>query len=493
MEDRSMKAEPVAKRNADVYRPVPPLETSAGRDLRGLELAMAQLDVPDMIVARVRGPLSHRALQRATMSLQARHQALRARIERSPGARPRFHYARAETQPAPVVEIHDAADSGASWQRAVEHEAAHRFAAGSAPFRVLCIRGTDGASYVVLNAQHALVDGISLMRLMHELLVSAAQPSASLDTPAALSCAALPPTPAALEHFHIGVVGRVLAWFARRLVIRWQRHAADQLLFPVHGRLEPGARVETHCRFGAGDAANWQRVRDACRRHKVTVGGAYTAAVQFAAMRELRDLGAASPVSRGSVALPIAAEFNLRQLIDPAELAHNAIGLFSGGAEIGVRVPADVGFWALARRLMQRTRTQLARRAPLLLHQVLDGVWDLEAELRRYGIDYGKSGGAASALNVSNVGRWPYPCRIGALSIDELYGLSGALTGGPMHMFWLRSVNGRFCYNATSAHPAASRESADRLFAMVVDLMEHCGDTARQSLSLAEFLDRPRS
>jgi hypothetical protein len=217
----------------------------------------------------------------------------------------------------------------------------------------------------------------------------------------------------------------------------------------------------------------------------VTVGGAYAAAVQFASHRDVYRRTGRFDVTRGLVDFPLSMDYSLRRLIPGAGVTQEAVGLFTGISEVGVKVPAAVRFWDLARTLMESTRHQLDDGTPLLFQRAADRIGDLDDFLRRRGIDHTSAGGAGEAAQISNVGVYPYPSAHGPLRLENVFGCNGPTRGGPMFLFWLRSLDDHFCYNATATAPATDRADAEALFDGVVSVMEHCAgpDAAAKSLS----------
>ncbi|WP_394825464.1 condensation domain-containing protein [Pendulispora albinea] len=493
MQRRMERSEPARE---DLVSEIRPVIVESRRAVRGLELTMAQLGVSDLIVGKVRGDLPITVLHRAAFRMQRRHPGLRARMVRPKGAgsRPVFEFCEPNVRRVVIEEVRsgeDLAPDGAPlWQRVVEREANRKFdIARGYMFRVVWVPNEDDGGHVIVVAHHALVDGLSLMRLLNDLLREAqkliADPSQHWHDSSVLD--PLPHTPAVLTELPARLHEQILTSLVRRSLIRSQRLYATYSPFPIEGALPPGQSIRTHCHFHTGRGEAFRKVREACKRNGVTVGGAFAAATQFASLRLIHARTGALPSSGGSLKFPMTMDFSLRgQLEDFARTAPQ-MGLLIGASDIGVRVRDDITFWELARSLKRRAVQQSHRRSPLLFHQVLDGLSDLEAALAKEGVDYVASGGIAESVNVSSVGEYPYPERLGSLVLEEVFGLNTAMKGGPMFIVWLRSIGGRFCYNATSAHPAARRTTGDALFASLVELMETCHQPAVERLRLRDY------
>jgi hypothetical protein len=470
---------------------VPPAvpQPNASRDLRGLELIMAELQVPDLIIGEVVGPLDEQVLRKAASRVQARHPGLRALVERPTRGRPRFKYFAPDPDRVEVSEVtsDDGLEGDSSrprWQRVAEREGAHRFnLARRFGFRVSWVPSGDGG-HLIVNAPHAVVDGVSLMRLMNEILQEAANVVATGTPPQVVGLA---PTPAVLDQVSLGLVESAIGRVSKHVTLYQQKTYARRSLLPIADRLRPGDLPRASAVFHVGKDDCYERVVATCKNRGATVGCLYTAAVEFAVLRYLFEEKGHLPMKRNGVRLPISMDFSLRRLIEGASRTQDSIGLFTGVADVGITAPRDVTLWELARRFVANSRLQIHRRVPLLFHKALDSMVDLAAELRSYGVSYEESGGVADGVNVSSVGTYPYPTQHGAFSLRNVFGLNGALSGGPMLIFWLRSVNGRFCYNATAANPACDRARAERIFSYVVDVMENAASGAFDTLSLEVY------
>jgi hypothetical protein len=458
---------------------------------------MSQINLTDLIVGEVSGELDTEVLREAALRCMVRHPGLRARVRWPDGlsARPRLEFLPPDASRVSVRQVlpgdDDPDEDGRPlWQRVADQEAMHRFdpEAGYL-FRVAWVpRDDGGGGHLILNASHVFVDGVSLMRLLHEMIRACAVIRAGrADDPASWP-PPLPITAAALSHFREGWRDAILSRFARAYVARRQRTFPRRNPFPIHRPLEIGEEPQVACLFRAGHQDNWHRVRAECRARGVTVGGAYAAAVQFAALRDIYRRTGRFDVARGKVEFPLSMDYSLRRLIPGAHAAQEAVGLFTGISEIGVKVPARVGFWELARTLRASTMHQLDDGTPVLFQRAAERVGDLEEFLRSWGIDHAAAGGAGEAAQISNVGAFPYPVEHGPLRLDRVFGCNGPTRGGPMFMFWIRSINDHFCYNATATTPAVHRHVAETLFDDVVSVMERCAEADVAMAELSTFV-----
>ena len=368
------------------------------------------------------------------------------------------------------------------WQRVAERESMHRFdLTREFGFRVTWVPRTGGG-HLIVNAPHAVVDGISLMRLLHEVLEEAARPSSASST-------SLPPTPAVLDQLPLNAILRAVGRIAKTVTVRQQRTYAKRSLLPIEGQLSAARPLATHACFRVGEKSAYLAVRARCKSQGVTVGGLFTAAVEWSVLRYARELEARPPLDGEPVRMPVSMDFSLRRMIPGASVSQSSVGLFTGVADVGVTVKPDATLWDLARLFSAQAKRQIKLRTPLLFHQALDGMFDLDAELRKYGIEYGESGGVADGVNVSNVGPYPYETAYGACTLRHVFGLNGPVLGGPMLIFWLRSIGDRFCFNATGTAPACSRSRVERIASYVADIMDRAGTPLFDDVSIATYVN----
>ncbi len=392
------------------------------------------------------------------------------------------------------------------WQEAAQQQSRHRFDLQRGfLFRVVWVRERGGAGgHLIVCSHHAIVDGTSLMRLLHQILVATVAVQQELERGAASAEAAaarlpavkaLPLPPSIHSHLRLRLVGRALAWVGRHLAVRDQRRFTRAPWLPLApAAMQPRSRhdIATLCAFASGDSARWAVLSAACKKRGATVGGAFAAAVQFAVCRHLAAHGMSPPMAGGRVAVPLSMDFNMRIRIDHGEIDAQAIGLGTSIANVGVPVDPDIDFWSLARLLTRSARRQLRLGTPKLFQAVTDTVVDYHGLWRRRGVDHGRTGGVGDGVNISNVGRYPFPHTVGPLRLRDVHGFNGACVGGPMFIFWLRHVDAHLCYNAIAAHPAVDRPVLDAVFADVVDLMERLAPAAAErGLTLAAHAKAP--
>jgi hypothetical protein len=430
-------------------------EDAMDRAVRGLERAMLALGDamgPDLIVGRVTGKLPPDVLHDAVLDVVERHPGLRCKVAGDrfvtlPADPRRVPFHLRTTPPLP-------GDLRAPWERIVESELRWPLDLRSGvPIRVVQVP-EPGGSVIVLAAHHAVVDGTSLLRVLHEVLVAAAArlQGGRADLPE------LPLSPAALDVVRVPPPVRWAAPLLRRL---WAR---DVLQRQAELRPEALGPIRSICAFRRGSADGLARLREATAREGVTVGQVALAAT------------ASALADRGRLALEV--EVDLRRHARPA-ISDERVGLYTGGVRVDVDL--DRGFWDAARAAGRQVRSMIGWNLPAFPHVVLDRA-DPRQVLDDAGCDPVRPG---AAPNVSNVGRYPFPVDHGPLVLRDVYGGNGVVPRGAPLMVWLRGMPDGLCYNAVAAAPFVSRQTLERVLDGVVALCESPPAQGTASTALA--------
>ncbi|GFE51891.1 hypothetical protein So717_36440 [Roseobacter cerasinus] len=457
--------------------------TPPTRPLRGFELVMAQTRISDIIVAQIDGIFDFAQVFDAASALQQRHPGLRARVVWPEGRdkRPVFEYQPADQTRLHVREERPAqgrdAEARPFWEEVAEREVNHLFDLSEGyMFRLTWL---PESGHVILNAQHAVIDGVSLMRLLHDFARHCAGEDLGPD---------LPPTEAALVSApKVNLLEKIVGLIHRESFIRARTRFAEWSTLPIAGRLKKGAQMVTDCHFHDGDPANFDKITAACRAQGVTVGGAYAAAIQCAMLHFSKS--SFGPKEKYYVPM----DFSLRRFIPGGDRAQESVGLFSGVSPVIFNGDPSASFWELARSFMEASRAEIDTKSPLIFHQVFDRFFNLERAYDKYNLHCVDGGGVGGPLTMSNVGKFPFDPQVGPVRIRSLHGMSASQKGGAMLYFWLRSVNGRFFYSGTSVNPAADRDFAAEFFAFVVFLMENCVSAAAQDKAIREYIPEAAS
>lgn len=361
-------------------------------------------------VARVRGALTPELLRAALGCLERRHPMLRARIDGSNPKRSHFLFDEAVVTPLKVTPR----DHGEQWTTVAEQELLRRFEAGSERLWRACFLHAAGTaeSELVLTFHHAIADGLSTARFVHELLTCCARLTAGEDPAAGRE--ALPSLPPVEE-----MLDRRPSWVGYLI-----RQVATMLLQP---RMTPLA-FDTDAALGERRTRHiYRRLErlDAlavrCRQERTTVNGALNAALVRTVAR--RHGGASSVVANNPA-------INLRRRCEPA-VGEEHLGCFVSVVTLSHRVHAAADFWDLARESDAGIRRAARRQAVMpnrfhkpLLARALGGVHDGANRQGRFSLGCG----------VSNLGKLGYPRDYGPFHLADSY-FSTARHAGDFYLY----------------------------------------------------------
>ena len=325
------------------------------------------------VVARIKGHVSETMLRNAVDRLRLRHANLRVRIIEDEQHAPWFTSEGAEE----IAVASEPRDSDEQWLDVLERESRIPFAFDRRPAIRFVLLESDVRSDVVILCHHILCDGLSLAYLVRDLMVHLADPSREADAlpdPIPIDLDTLPAEarPNALARALIGRMNRT-----------WRR---SPVFFDQQDYLDLSAAYwdRIHARTLAAELSEDETsaLVDRCRRERVTVNSALTAAL-IDAQIFVQGIGANPSL------LAIAANLRDRLPIDPGQ----AMGFYAGAARFKHRPDPRVDFWENARRLHRRA-TPLLRGRPVLR---APATWCLLDPAILEAMNFKKLGGLVSA------------------------------------------------------------------------------------------------
>jgi hypothetical protein len=410
------------------------------RSLGGLARALLDLGDPSgptLVAGRIAGRLPTEVLRDAVAAVAARHPSLRAAVREGQlialppePARIPVH----QRRPGPVE-----GDPRPGWERVVEAELRwpldlHRGLA----LRVVHVP-EPGGSTVILCAHPALVDAVSLARVLHEVLAeAAARPSVHPPVVARPDLAVAIPAP--------------LRWAAPLLGRVWARDVVGHQQRPVLPA-EGAGPMRSVSAFRRGSPAGLRRLRVAAARHRVTVGQVALASLAIA-------LG-------GGGRVPLDLPVDLRR--HGHGVPGDAVGMYAGGVRIHADLRGDVRFWDVARAVGAQVRALVGWRVHLAPLAVAEAGRPAEA-LESAGADPIRPGAPPALVNV---GRWAHRVDHGPFVLRDVYGASGVAPRGSALTVWVHGLPDGLCLGAVGAAPAVSRATTEAILDRVLDLLEH--------------------
>ncbi|MFJ6124085.1 FAD-dependent monooxygenase [Streptomyces griseoviridis] len=422
------------------------------RELSPLERLywIADRTSPLNVVARVRVradgaslPLSlHR---RALDVLQLRHPLLRVAItDDGTGAHPAFTPLDGTQIPLRHVSRNPLdADGDTRWQREIDdRELAESVDWRAGPLlRALVVTsvgeggegGEDTVHDLVLTAAHTVADGKTCLSLLREWI----EIVALLDTGAApdvTSRRALPATDDLLPRRHRGAAG--VAGFDA-LMRREQRASARRPARRIAAdRQVPFGQRRTRAVHRTLDAAQLESLVRAAWRHGASVHGALAAALVTAVAR---DAGTTSGADF-SIGSPVDFRDDLRPPV-----ALDEVGTYVATVPTRVRYEPGGSLWPMAREISRDLVRRRARQDHLatisLPRRTGPGSLADSASFMRFMDEKGPVN-----LCLSNVGRYPFPDRVGRLRVDGAQFLTGVSVMGAL-VAAVTTCHGRLAWN----------------------------------------------
>lgn len=388
-------------------------------------------DGTGLMALQVKGCVERDPFQRALARLQLRHPKLRAGVSGGPDGR-RFFVVR--NPPPPIPFVYKDGEAGATpWPEEVRAALRAGFDRAAGPLaraHVLCHRA-EGISHILFVASHAIIDGVSMVQVLHDLMDFYEEAERG-GTPAPVESLPMVVPPRAR------VTGRFLDRL--RLLVRAVRNrrawrGARAMVLPAAGPETPSPLWHTHIFTEEETIALNRR----CRKEKTAVIGAHFAA----AVRALADV-LPQPELHVRYRIPV----NVRRWLEgPAgPVTEHDLGHFAASLGGVYTVAGGQTFWDTARWLRSHLRTFVTSGGPAAAYNAsrLGGPALLRKKPKRV------------AISTNSLGELKTRRQYGRLVIegctmlpkDEHMGVSLRSLG--------LTVNGRFCLTVMGAGVAES-------------------------------------
>lgn len=421
-----------------------PIERPLTTAQRLVHFAHGALDGEGMPVfaCRITGPWDEARFGVALAGLQQGHPLLRSRIVESQPSRPMLQL---DPNPPAIPVTVEAASTEHCWEQAALDCCRRPVAADRAPLcRVVVLPNDSGESFDVIFAMHhAIVDGISFIALIRELIERLAGRTG----------------PSGVEGVEFDPPARIATtrWERWRAIAqlfrtRW-KHRKDRISLIREEIASPGSIVRQ-----VWPAELTSAVISKCRTEQTTILGAALAA----AMQTL-----AEDQNWGDATQQIHVPVNLRKSLVPP-IPDEALGCFVSRINLWQTAPASQSLWNLARRCRQEIQRELDDRIPIPRDEFLGKLRLRPSMLQNV---------QKATLCINNLGTWnsddASPWRLAEFS---WFGYSRAL--GTNISLYLITIDG--CLNLTWQSDCASRETLIRLGEKLTARLEQ--EVAAQSL-----------
>ena len=404
----------------------------------------------DVNVARIEGSIKPAILQQALDLLQKRHPMLQVHIVKlTDGA-----YFQSEGTTKIPLSVIDKQDEN-QWLQVAEDELHQKLPTDTSPLcRVILLRSSmsDGISEIVTTFHHAIIDGMSCMNFINDLLSYCQKIVAGENISELTTMELLPPLEEMLN---------------RSLISQNNLEEAKQK--PVPESPQPQLIIETEAPPSQRRTNLVTRIlskemtlelKKRCKQEKTTIHGALCAAML---------LGTAKiAFNDTSLTLSCGSNVSLRKSCQP-EVTPESIGCFISIVEEVHSLEENTAFWDLARECKSKITNSISLGIPLAricsdrLQYVNE---DAIIQLSNYHM------GRKNTIEISNRGKFNLAERYGELKLKELYFATGQhWVGGS---FWLGVVTFHEQLFCTFAHvvPLVSAKKAQLLVDSFIDTIE---------------------
>ncbi|MDZ8226395.1 MULTISPECIES: condensation domain-containing protein [unclassified Nostoc] len=402
----------------------------------------------DVNVARIEGAIKPAILQQALDCLQKVHPLLQSHIVNlEDGAY--FQWEGTTKIPLYVIDKQDENQ----WLKVAEEELHQKFPRNTSPLcRVTLLRSSinNGINEIIMTFHHAIVDGMSCMLFVDQLLFYYQQMTAGENIPKVVTMQLLPPLEKLLnsslisknnvaEKQHDEVIS------TPQLIIEEEAPPSDRHTCLVTRIVSQDMTL---------------RLSDRCKQEKTTVHGALCAAMLLAAAKiAFTDL----PLS-----LSCGSNVNLRKYCKP-EVSTGHIACFASIVEEIHTLQSNTKFWNLARECKLKISHAISIGNPIarILSDDLKNVnRDIILKMSNHQM------GQKNTIHISNLGKFNLADKYGELKLKELYFATGQHLIGSS--FWLGVVTIHEQLFCTFAHvvPLVSTKTAKLLADSVIANIE---------------------
>ncbi|SEF09644.1 MULTISPECIES: phthiocerol/phthiodiolone dimycocerosyl transferase family protein [Pseudomonas] len=399
-----------------------------------------QLSVLNVISrVRVRGDVQLDDLRRGLDELQVRHPLLRARIEHDQGLDPRWLPC---VRPIPLRTVRGTYDE--QWVDVINtSELVERVDPDTGPLiRAVVISGEDNVHDLLVVVPHIIADGTTALSLAEQWLTLAADPHAPRWTARVLAPA---------EELR---PARYTGEAAEQSLA--EQTSSDQALMALcrPGRVEPSVAVALDARrtrllHRELDGQQLEVLTRVSREQGTTVHGALTAALVLAAARD---------ADRQPGFFTVGSPIDFRGELQPV-VRSDEVGSYV--ATVPSVVDAALPFWDIARALTTDLKQRKQQGHHFNLVTLVVAAAPLSVEQARPFMAFMEAEGPINLCS-SNIGRYPFPERIGAWEVSQAQFLTGISVNG-YFVATINSSHGRLFWNFTHIDEAVPASRAQCL------------------------------
>jgi NRPS condensation-like uncharacterized protein len=403
----------------------------------------------DVNIARIEGTITEPILRQALDLVQKRHPMLQVRIVESKEG---FHFQSEDTSKIPLHVIDKQGEN--QWLNIVEEEFHKKFPNNTVPLcRVTFIKSTsDNISEIIITFHHAITDGMSCMRFIHELLFYCQQISTGVVIPEVITM----PMPPAVEN----IIDAKLR--QRNNINNTHKKIVEEAPKPKL-IMDREASASERCNRLLPRTLSQKMtlmLKKRCQEEETTVHGALCAAMLFGAS-QFTDSDTPVYFSCGS-------NVNLRKYCVP-EISDDCMGCFVSGLDTNHILNQNTGFWNLARECKSKINDSI--NSGIHLKNInSDRINTINEELLVKMSEHNM--GRNNTIHISNLGQFNLCQQYGIYRIKELYFATGQHVIGAC--FWLGVVtfHGQLFCSFAHVVPLISTKTAEFFADSVISIMQ---------------------
>lgn len=392
-------------------------------------------------VMRFTGFINEKIVRHALNLLQRRHPRLHSRIVKASGS---LHFETEGTQQIPLRIVKKV--SKQTWQNVISLELNQTIDSSKVLMRAVLIppESTDSESYLITTIHHAIVDGLSSIKMHQDLLTYMQKIVCGEQITQVDSLSPLPPIGQLLPKSMQGWTGQLKAMsYWSRLVFKYLSNIPETLklekLAPINLRRCGWVTVQL-------DKELTRRFINLCRQEKVTVQGALCAALMFATAKK------SSLENRKDICVSCNSYVDLRKHLSPVASSDN-MGVLASWVITWHTIKSNTSFWELARDVKQQLNTSLKSddiySVVLMSHMMLE-----------YYLAWPNQG--IMTADISNIGRVNIPRDYGKFKLEEISFMVGAALAVSNTMC-VTTFEEKMILNFTYPEPLISRETVENI------------------------------
>lgn len=395
-----------------------------------------------MFISCIRGPLTEKIVRRALDMIQSRHPRLNVRIV-GPDDNLRFESEGTAQIPLRVV-------NNEQWQDIVLEELNQNIDSHQVLMRAVLVYSENGRCYLITTIHHAIVDGLSGIRLQQEILTNCQNITSGEQMPQVERVSALPPFEALLPETLTGFKARIkMRLDSVRFLLKmlWFRRKSLDFEKCVPLVLRRTGLVQKQL-----DEALTQQLLKTCKKKNITVQAALCAAMLFAITRKM------SVGKKSKLCASCGTSIDLRRRLTPP-ISDEHMGAMVSTLMSYHTLRTNTSFWELARDVKQKVEAELKT----------DKIFTSNLVFRKnIAFFLAHPNITTWTTFVTNVGKINLPKVYGPYELESISFMPSMAAFGGIFAMAVTTFGGKMVMNFPFSEPSINRETMDVLTSNVM-------------------------